>query len=78
MKFAQEAVLKKLQEMASERNTKLKDRKSKGKEDFNDNNMSENDDPYPWLLTEAEKKGLQESIFSERWDRFMSEYGGGA
>ena len=103
MKFAQEAVLKKQQEMASERNTKLKDRKSKSKEDFNDNNMSENDDPYPWLdkddtrrnmtdreclekfidltdsdITEAEKKGLQESIFSERWDRFMSEYGVGA
>ena len=28
MKFAQEALLKKQQEMASERNTKLKDRKS--------------------------------------------------
>ena len=49
MKFAQEALLKKQQEMASERNTKLKDRKSKGKEDFNDSNMSEDDDPYPWL-----------------------------
>ena len=49
MKFAQEAVLKKQQEMAYERNTKLKDRQSKGKEDYNDSNMSENDDPYPWL-----------------------------
>ena len=37
------AVLKKQQEMASERNTKLKDRQSKGKEDYNDSNMSEND-----------------------------------
>ena len=49
MKFAQEAVLEKQQEMASERNTKLKDRQSKGKEDYNDSNMSENADPYPWL-----------------------------
>ena len=49
MKSAQKAVLKKQQEMASESNTKLKDRQSKGKEDYNDSNMSENDDPYPWL-----------------------------
>ena len=34
MKFAQEAVLKKQQEMTTERNTKLKDRQSKGKEDY--------------------------------------------
>ena len=37
MKFAQEAVLKKQQEMDTKRNTKLGDRKSKGKEDYNDN-----------------------------------------
>ena len=49
MKFAQEAVLKKQQEMASKRNTKFKDRQSKGKQDLNDSNMSEDDDPYPWL-----------------------------
>ena len=49
MKFAEEAVLKKQQEMATERNKKLKNRQSKGKEDYNDSNMSENDDPYPWL-----------------------------
>ena len=48
MKFAQEAVLKKQQEMNGERNTKLKSRQSKGKEDYNDSDMSENDDPYPW------------------------------
>ena len=47
MKFAQEAVLKKQQEMTTERNTKLKDRQSKGKEDYNDSNMCEDDDPYP-------------------------------
>ena len=49
MKFAQEAVLKKQQEIETKGNTKLKDRKSKGKEDYNDSNMSEENDPYPWL-----------------------------
>ena len=49
MKFAQEAVLKKQQEMDTKRNTKLRDRKSKGREDYNDSNMSEEYDPYPWL-----------------------------
>ena len=49
MKFAQEAVLKKQQEIHTKRNTKLRDRKSKGKEDYNDSNMSEENDPYPWL-----------------------------
>ena len=49
MKFAQEAVLKKQQEMDTKRNTKLRDRKSKGREDYNDSNMSEENDPYPWL-----------------------------
>ena len=41
MKFAQEAALKKEQEIEAKRNTKLRDRKSKGKEDYNDSNMSE-------------------------------------
>ena len=49
MKFAHEAILKKQQEMASERNTKLKDRQSKSKEDLNERKKSEDDDPYPWL-----------------------------
>ena len=49
MKFAQEAVLKKQQEMTIERNTKLRDRQRKGKEDYNDSNMSEDDDANPWL-----------------------------
>ena len=49
MKFAQEAALKKQQEIDTKRNTKLRDRKSKGKEDYNDSNMSEENDPYPWL-----------------------------
>ena len=47
MKFAQEAALKKQQEIDTKRNTKLRDRKSKGKEDYND--ISEENDTYPWL-----------------------------
>ena len=58
MKFAQEAVLKKQQEMITERNTKLKDRKSKGKEDYNDSNMSEEDYPYPWLDKEDPRRNM--------------------
>ena len=57
MKFAQEAVLKKQQDMTTERNTKLKDRQSKGKEDYNDSNMSE-DDPYPWLDKEDPRRNM--------------------
>ena len=49
MKFAQEAALKKQQEVEAKRNTKLRERISKGKEDYKDSNMSEGDDPYPWL-----------------------------
>ena len=49
MKFAQEAALKKQQEIEAKRNTKLRERISKGKEDYKDSNMSEGDDPYPWL-----------------------------
>ena len=58
MKFAQEAVLKKQQEMTTKRNTKLKDRKSKGKEDYNDSNMSEENDPYPWLDKEDPRRNM--------------------
>ena len=47
MKFAQEAALKKQHEIETKRNTKLKDRKSIGKKDYNDSNMSEENDPYP-------------------------------
>ena len=49
MKFAQEAVLKKQQEIEAKRNTKLRDRKSRGTKDYNESNMSEENDPYPWL-----------------------------
>ena len=47
-KFAQETVLQR-QKMEAERNTQLKSRQGKGKEDFNDSNMSEDNDLYPWL-----------------------------
>ena len=58
MKFAQEAVLKKQQEIGTRRNTKLRGRKSKGKEDYNDSNMSEENDPYPWLDKEDPRKNM--------------------
>ena len=58
MKFAQEAVLKRQQEMTTKRNTKLKDRESKGKEDYNDSNMSEENDPYPWLDKEDPRRNM--------------------
>ena len=58
MKFAQEAVLKKQQEIDTKRNTKLRDRKSKGKEDYNDSNMSEENDPYPWLDKEDPRRNM--------------------
>ena len=60
MKFAQEAVLKKQQEMTTKRNTKLKDRKSKGKEDYNNSNMSEENDPYPWLHKEDPRRNMRD------------------
>ena len=58
MKFAQEAVLKKQQEIETKGNTKLKDRKGKGKEDYNDSNMSEENDPYPWLDEEDPRRNM--------------------
>ena len=67
MKFAQEAVLKKQQEMTTERNTKLKNRKSKGKEDYNDSNMSEEDDPYPWLHKEDPRRNITDRECLEKF-----------
>ena len=58
MKFAQEAVLKKQQEMDTKRNTKLRDRKSKSKKDYNDSNMSAEYDPYPWLDKEDPRRNM--------------------
>ena len=67
MKFAQEAVLKMQQEMTTERNTKLKDRKSKGKEEYNDSNMSEENDPYPLLDKEDPRRTMTDKECSERF-----------
>ena len=67
MKFAQEAVLKKQQEMTTERNTKLKDGQRKGKEDYNDSNMSEDDDPYPWLDKEDPRRDMTDRECIEKF-----------
>ena len=67
MKFAQEAVLKKQQEMTTERNTKLKDRQSKGKEDYNHSNMSEDDDPYPCLDKEDPRRDMTDRECIEKF-----------
>ena len=57
MKFAQETILQR-QEMEAERNTELKGRQSKGKENFNDSNMSEDNDPYPWLDKDDPRRNM--------------------
>ena len=57
MKFAQETVLQR-QKMEAERNTQLKSRQSKGKTDFNDSNMSEDNDPYPWLDKDDPRRNM--------------------
>ena len=57
MKFAQETVLQR-QKMEAERNTQLKSRLSKGKKEFNDSNMSENNDPYPWLDKDDPRRNM--------------------
>ena len=67
MKFTQEAELKKQQEMTTERNTNLKDRQSKGTEDYNDSNMSEDDDPYPWLDKEDPRRNMTDRECIEKF-----------
>ena len=57
MKFAQETMLQR-QKMEAERNTQLKSRWSKGKKDFNDSNMSEDNDPYPWLDKDDPRRNM--------------------
>ena len=57
MKFAQETILQR-QKMEAERNTQLKSRWSKGKKDFNDSNMSEDNDPYPWLDKDDPRRNM--------------------
>ena len=55
MKFAQDVALEKQQEI---KNTRLKERKSKEKEDYNDSNMSDKDDPYPWLDKDNPRRNM--------------------
>ena len=57
MKFAQETILQR-QKMEAEGNTQLKSRQSKGKKDFNDSNMSEDNDPYPWLDKDDPRRNM--------------------
>ena len=57
MKFAQETILQR-QKMEAERNTQLKSRQSKGKKDFNDSNISEDNDPYPWLDKDDPRRNM--------------------
>ena len=57
MKFAQETVLQR-QKMEADRNTLLKSRQSKSKEDSNDSKMSEDNDPYPWLDKDYSRRNM--------------------
>ena len=66
MKFAQETVLQK-QKMEAERNTQLKSRQSKGKKDFNDSNMSEDNDPYPWLDKDDPRRNMTDRECLEKY-----------
>ena len=52
--------------MTTKRNTKLKDRQSKGKEDYNDSNMSE-EDPYPWLDKEDPRRKMTDRECLEKF-----------
>ena len=82
MKFAQETVLQR-QKMEAERNTQLKSRQSKGKKDFNDSNMSEDNDPYLWLDKDDPRRNmtdreclenyidLSDSDITEREEKFV-------
>ena len=66
MKFAQETVLQR-QKMEAERSTQLKSRQNKGKEDFNDSNMSEDNDPYPWLDKDDPRRNMTDRECLEKY-----------
>ena len=66
MKFARETVLQR-QQMEAERNTQLKSRQSKGKKDFNDSNMSEDNDPYPWLDKDNPRRNMTDRECLEKY-----------
>ena len=59
--------MRKQQEMDTKRNTKLKDRKSKVKEDYNDSNMSEENDPYSWLDKEDPRRNMTDREYLEEY-----------
>ena len=64
MKFAQEVALGRQEEI---KNTKLIERKSKEKEDYNDSNMSDKDDPYPWLDKEDPRRNMTDRECIEKF-----------
>ena len=64
MKFAQDVVLEKQEEI---KNTRLKERKSKEKEDYNDSNMSDKDDPYPWLDKDDPRRNMTDRECIEKF-----------
>ena len=64
MKFAQEVALGRQEEI---KNTKLKERKSKEKEDYNDGNMSDKDDPYPWLDKDDPRRNMTDRECIEKF-----------
>ena len=64
MKFAQDVALEKQEEI---RNTRLKERKSKEKEDYNDCNMSDKDDPYPWLDKDDPRRNMTDRECIEKF-----------
>ena len=66
MKFAQETVLQR-QKMEAERNTQLKSKQSQGKKDFNDSNMSEDNDPYLWLDKDDPRRNMTDRECLEKY-----------
>ena len=64
MKFAQGVALGRQEEI---KNTKLKERKSKEKEDYNDSNMSDKDDPYPWLDKDDPRRNMTDRECIEKF-----------
>ena len=64
MKFAQEVALGRQEEI---KNTKLKERKSKEKGDYNDSNMSDKDDPYPWLDKDDPRRNMTDRECIEKF-----------
>ena len=53
--------------MEAEKNTQLKSRQSKGKEDFNDSNMSQDNDPYPCLDKDDPRRNMTDRECLEKY-----------